>query len=125
MAISPIGAVGMPAFAPMVTPTPAAVPTVDVTALDATNALGAAGGAGSVGGATGPDFATALSDGLEKVQAAQGTSDQMAAKAATGDLKDVHDYMIASTQASLATELTVAVRNKAVEAFNEIMRMPV
>jgi flagellar hook-basal body complex protein FliE len=33
--------------------------------------------------------------------------------------------MIAATQASLATELTVAVRNKAVEAFNSIMSMGV
>jgi flagellar hook-basal body complex protein FliE len=31
--------------------------------------------------------------------------------------------MIASTEASLATQLTVAVRNKALDAFNEIMRM--
>ena len=66
-----------------------------------------------------------LADGLAKVQALNDTSDSMAAKAATGDLKDVHDYMIASTEASLATELTVAVRNKAIESFNEIMRMPV
>jgi flagellar hook-basal body complex protein FliE len=37
----------------------------------------------------------------------------------------VHDYMIASTEASLATEMVVTIKNKAVEAFNEIMRMPV
>jgi flagellar hook-basal body complex protein FliE len=31
--------------------------------------------------------------------------------------------MIASTEAQVTTELTVALRNKAVDAFNEIMRM--
>ena len=34
-----------------------------------------------------------------------------------------HDYTIAATQASVAMELTAAVRNRAVDAFNEIMRM--
>jgi flagellar hook-basal body complex protein FliE len=85
-------------------------------------------GAPAVGGAdagSGTSFGSALADGLAKVQALNDTSDSMAAKAATGDLKDVHDYMIASTEASLATELTVAVRNKAIDSFNEIMRMPV
>jgi flagellar hook-basal body complex protein FliE len=33
--------------------------------------------------------------------------------------------MIASSEASLATEMVVTIKNKAVEAFNEIMRMPV
>ena len=53
------------------------------------------------------------------------TADGLATQAATGDLKDVHDYMIASTEAALATEMVVTIKNKAVEAFNEIMRMPV
>ena len=73
--------------------------------------------------ASGNAFSNALADGLQKLQDLHSTSDNMAVKAATGDLTDVHDYMIASTEASVATELTVAVRNKAVEAFNEIMRM--
>jgi flagellar hook-basal body complex protein FliE len=33
--------------------------------------------------------------------------------------------MIAANEAKLATEMLVTVKNKAVEAFNEVMRMPV
>ena len=45
--------------------------------------------------------------------------------AALGKLTDVHEYMVAATEASLATDLTFAVRNKAVDAFNQIMQMGV
>ena len=41
----------------------------------------------------------------------------------TRALGAIHDYTIAATETSVATQLTVAVRNKAVEAFQEIMRM--
>ncbi|WP_299036446.1 flagellar hook-basal body complex protein FliE [uncultured Pseudokineococcus sp.] len=68
-------------------------------------------------------FGAAMTRGLESVQAMEATADVKAVQAATGDLSDVHDYVIAANQAKLATELTVAVRNKAVEAFSEIMRL--
>lgn len=74
-------------------------------------------------GAVKPDFSSMVAQGLEKLQATQSTSDNLAVKATTGDLTDIHDYMIAANEATLATQLTVAVRNKAVEAFTEIMRM--
>lgn len=70
-------------------------------------------------------FGDLISNGLENLQQTQRTADDFARQAATGDLNDLHDYMIASTQASLATELTVAVRNRAVESFQEIMRMQI
>jgi flagellar hook-basal body complex protein FliE len=70
-------------------------------------------------------FGTMVTNGLDNLQQAQGSADSLAKQAATGDLTDLHDYMIASTQASLATELTVAVRNRAVESFQEIMRMQI
>jgi flagellar hook-basal body complex protein FliE len=72
---------------------------------------------------SGAGFSQALADGLQKLQDLHSSSDNLAVKAATGDLTDVHDYMIAATEASVARELTVAVKNKAVEAFQEIMRM--
>ena len=73
----------------------------------------------------GDGFAATLAAVFDQVQGAQNTSNQLATQAATGDLRDVHDYMIASTEAGLATEMVVTIKNKAVEAFNEIMRMPV
>ena len=73
----------------------------------------------------GDGFAAVLAATFDHLQGVQKTSDQLAVQAATGDLRDVHDYMIASTEASLATEMVVTIKNKAVEAFNEIMRMPV
>lgn len=72
-----------------------------------------------------PGFAEQINGALSHLNDLHATADTLAQQAAVGTLEDVHDYTIAATQASLATELTVAVRNKAVEAFNEIMRMPI
>jgi flagellar hook-basal body complex protein FliE len=70
-------------------------------------------------------FSDMVSNGIQNLQEVQSHADSLAQQAATGDLTDLHDYMIASTQASLQTELTVSVRNRAVESFNEIMRMQI
>jgi flagellar hook-basal body complex protein FliE len=75
--------------------------------------------------ATTGGFGEVLTSNLENLERVQTQADNLAKQAATGDLTDVHDFMIAANKASLATELTVAVRNKAVEAFNEVMRMQI
>lgn len=70
-------------------------------------------------------FGDLVVDGLDRLEAVQDRSDKLAVQAATGNLDDIHDYTIAATEASVTTQLTVAVRNRALEAFNEIMRMPI
>ena len=75
--------------------------------------------------ATENGFADVLTGAIENVQGAQSSADALAVQAATGDLKDVHDYMIAAQEAALTTEMFVTLKNKAVEAFTEIMRMPI
>ena len=82
-------------------------------------------GINPAGGATGSGFANMVNGALDTVANQQAGADKLAEQAATGQLKDPHEYMIAATEASLSTELTVAVRNKAVEAFNDIMRMSI
>jgi flagellar hook-basal body complex protein FliE len=82
--------------------------------------------AAAPGGAAGPGgLGASFADALDKLSAAHTKADDLALQAATGDLQAVHDYTIASTEAQLLTQMTVTVRNRAVEAFNEIMRMQV
>jgi flagellar hook-basal body complex protein FliE len=76
-------------------------------------------------GPSGPAFGEMLVNGLEGLEALQDKTDTLSVKAATGDLGAIHDYTIAATETSVATQLTVSLRNKAVEAFQEIMRMQV
>ena len=78
-----------------------------------------------VTGPTGPGLAATVTHGIEGLEAMNDRTDRLAVGAATGDLGAIHDYTIAATETSVATQLTVAVRNKAVEAFTEIMRMQV
>lgn len=104
-------------------------PISPLAGLGATTAAAASGAAGSGAGvaATAADpaaFGNAVTQGLEKLQSMHQTTDSLAVQAVTGNLTDIHDYTIAANEAAVATQLTVAVRNKAVDAFTEIMRMP-
>ena len=74
---------------------------------------------------TSSGFGNALVQALDGVANSQSNADQVASLAATGDLTNVHDLTIATSEAELATTLTTAVRDKAVAAFNAIMSMPV
>jgi flagellar hook-basal body complex protein FliE len=92
-----------------------------VNPLPALSPVGASDASGP--SSSGADFGAMVAQGLQRLQHVQDTADELAVQAATGRLTDVHDYMIAATEASLATNLAVAVRNRALESFNEIMRM--
>jgi flagellar hook-basal body complex protein FliE len=71
----------------------------------------------------GAGFGVALGSAVDNLQQLQSSSKDLAIQAVTGDLQDIHTAMIASTRASVTLELVAAVRNKGVDAFNEIMRM--
>ena len=71
----------------------------------------------------GTGFANALTGAVDNLQQLQSTSDTLAVQAVTGNLEDIHTAVLASTRAQVTLELVAAVRNKAIEAFNDIMRM--
>lgn len=95
----------------------AAVPALTTPATPALATSSPAGGNNS--------FADAVGGAVANLEASQQKADGLAQQVATGQLRDIHDFMIASTEASVATELTLAVRNKVVDAFNQIMQMPI
>ena len=74
-----------------------------------------------------PD-AGGFSDALGRVVGAVEATENQANSAVTGMLSgttDVHDAMIALQRADLTLQFSVQIRNKLVQAYNEIMRMPV
>ncbi len=52
-------------------------------------------------------------------------SDQMIQKLATGENRNLHETMIAVEKASISFQFMSQIRNKALDAYQEVMRMPV
>ncbi|HEY6795721.1 MAG TPA: flagellar hook-basal body complex protein FliE [Kineosporiaceae bacterium] len=96
----------------------------EMTALDSASPVASSGALEPGAAGRGAEFDGIVGRALQEVDSLDRTAATKAVQAATGDLTDVHDYVIAATQAQTATELATTVRNKALDAFNDIMRMP-
>jgi flagellar hook-basal body complex protein FliE len=99
-----------------------------ITPIDTTTPkIGGVGGSSSVDRTGGTeranDFGRSVVDALDQLDQSQKATDELSRQAATGDLARPEDLMVSSTETQLATQLTVAVRNRALESFDEIMRM--
>jgi len=70
-------------------------------------------------------FAAFLKDSLNEVNKAQNESDNLTTKLAKGENVDLSQVMIASQKANITMQATIEIRNKAVEAYQEMMRMTV
>jgi flagellar hook-basal body complex protein FliE len=83
------------------------------------------GGAGESAGVKGPGFAETLQNALKKVNDTQIESRQVAERFELGDPDiDLVKVMIASQQSQLALRATVEVRNRVVQAYQDVMNMP-
>jgi flagellar hook-basal body complex protein FliE len=72
------------------------------------------------------DFQSALKSSLDQVNQVQMQSQQLAERFATGDSTvSLSDAMISMQKSSIALQQTVQVRNKLVNAYQEIMNMGV
>ena len=68
-------------------------------------------------------FADLMTDAVGEVNRLEGTARTTVKGLMTGTGVDVHQAMIATQKASMAFELALAVRNKAVQAYQQVMSM--
>ncbi len=73
----------------------------------------------------GPNFGEVLKDAISTVNEVQKQSDREIEKLMTGESQDLHATLIAVQKADLSFQMMMQVRNKIVQAYQEIMRMQV
>lgn len=88
------------------------------TSIDSVNSLGS-------NNSTGPSFADTLKEAISNVNQVHKESDRKAQELATGKTDDIADVMLAAEKADIALRTMVQVRNKIIDAYQEIMRMQV
>ena len=80
---------------------------------------------GGAGGAGGDTFSTVLKDSMNKVNELQQGADKAIEGLAKGEVENIHETMIAIEKANISFSLMVQVRNKLVQAYEEVMRTQV
>jgi flagellar hook-basal body complex protein FliE len=99
-------------------------------ALELAKVTGAARVAGTAARAAGAaaapatSFADSLNKLVDNVEQTQGDANNAVVDMLDGST-EVHDAMIAMQRAEMTLQLTIQVRNKLVQAYQDVMRMPI
>ncbi len=99
-----------------------------MTPLKLTPSLGnLLGGGTSAAPSTAPgqNFADLVQGMIKQTVAAQNNSEAMTVAAAKGENVPLHEVVQAISQAQLTLQTLVTVRDRAVEAYQEVIRMPI
>jgi flagellar hook-basal body complex protein FliE len=95
-----------------------------VSGLNTTGAASRAGSASASGTASG-SFTNILSDAMGDAQDTEVSAQAQNIALLTGETDDLHTPIIEAQKAELALNLAIQVRNKVVEAYNQVMNMQV
>jgi flagellar hook-basal body complex protein FliE len=95
-------------------------PLLDAAGGGLKDATGTAGAGKPAGG-----FANMISDQLTKLNESQGQANKVADDLATGRVDDVAQAMLSVEKANVQLQYATQLRNKGIEAYQEILRMQV
>lgn len=70
-------------------------------------------------------FGQVLKEKLQGVNELQLQADKLTEQYFAGEPVELHDVMLAAQEAQLALQLTVQIRNKIIEAYQEVSRMSI
>lgn len=73
----------------------------------------------------GPGFQATLEDAINRVDGAQKNADGQIEAFVAGEQENLHEVMISMNQAELHFDLMNEVRNKALDTYQELMRMQI
>lgn len=73
----------------------------------------------------GPTFGDVLNNAIQQVSDIQKEAGMEAQKFMSGEVTDIHTAMVAVQKAEMSFQMMMQVRNKLVNAYQEIMKMPV
>lgn len=76
-------------------------------------------------GGPGGGFTDTLREAVDQVQASQKAADEQVEAFIAGEQENVHEVMIAMNQAKMHFQLMTEVRNRVLEAYQELSRMQV
>lgn len=82
-------------------------------------------GSDAAGAGDGPDFKQVFLDSINEVNKAQQEAEHAAEQLATGERSDVENVVLATQKADNAFKMLQALRNKVVEAYDEIKQVRV
>ena len=85
----------------------------------------AAGAAARAPAPRGTSFASLIDKTLTETQKLQDAADGMVRGMASGEITDVHEVMLAMNRADLSFRMMLEVRNKLLDAYQEVMRLQV
>ncbi len=68
-------------------------------------------------------FRDAFTRGIEQVAALENNANRLIEDVATGGTTPLHEVMIATAEATIATDMLLQIRDRALEAYHEVMRL--
>jgi len=98
---------------------------MEISAIQAVGAVGAPERKAEAAGAERPDFAKWLDQQVQAADREIQTADREVQKLAVGESDNLHQVMLSLERARLSLDLIVQVRNRLLEAYQDLQRMQV